>query len=239
MATLSVIIPAYNETHTIREVIHRCLRQPLPHGLDREIVVVDDGSTDGTKEALTSFRESAKVFIHEKNYGKGAAVRTGLAGAHGDIILIQDADFEYDPGEWPKLLQPILDDEADIVYGSRFSSGAHRVLYYWHFVGNKLVTLWSNIWTNLNLTDMETGAKVFRREVVEGIKFRSNRFGFEPEFTAKIAHRGWRIYEVGISYRGRSYAEGKKITWRDGLVALWHIFRWNMVAMYERKRNIS
>ncbi len=235
MATLSVIIPAYNEAHTIREVIHRCLRQPLPHGLDREIIVVDDGSTDGTKEVLTSFRESAKVFIHEKNYGKGAAVRTGLAGAHGDIILIQDADFEYDPQEWPKLLQPIFNGEADVVYGSRFSSGAHRVLYFWHFVGNRLLTMWSNMWTNLNLTDMETGAKVFTRKAVQGVHFHSNRFGFEPEFTAKVAHRGLRVYEMGVSYHGRSYIEGKKITWRDGLAALWHVMRWNIATIFENR----
>ncbi|MEW6610749.1 MAG: glycosyltransferase family 2 protein [Patescibacteria group bacterium] len=231
MALLSIIMPVYNEAHTVGEALHRGMQQALPSGVEREFIVVDDGSRDGTRAVLASLPNSCTLLTHEMNRGKGAAVRTGITAAHGDIILIYDADLEYEPHDWPKLLQPILHGEADVVYGSRFLSGTHRVLYFWHSVGNKLVTLWSNMWTNLNLTDMETGAKVFTRRAIEGINFRARRFGFEPEFTARMAHRGLRIYEVAVSYHGRSYWEGKKITWRDGFAALWHVVRWNASAL--------
>jgi len=219
---VSVVIPVYNEVSTIREIVVRVQAVDL----DKEIIIVDDGSTDGTREQLqkiTLAQEDIKVFYHDRNQGKGAALRTGFEGATGDIVIIQDADLEYDPREYPVLLEPILDGRADIVYGSRFLGGPHRVLFFWHYLGNKFLTLLSNALTNLNLTDMETCYKVFRREVLNDIQLKSNRFGFEPEFTAKIAKKGFRIYETSISYSGRTYVEGKKIGWKDGVKAIFAI----------------
>lgn len=216
---VSVVIPVYNEVSTIREIIVRVQAVDL----DTEIIIVDDGSTDGTRELLeeiTLSQDNVKVFYHDRNQGKGAALRTGFEVVTGDIVIIQDADLEYDPREYPVLLEPILDGRADVVYGSRFLGGPHRVLLFWHYLGNKFLTLLSNALTNLNLTDMETCYKVFRREVINDIQLRSNRFGFEPEFTAKIAKKGVRIYETPISYSGRTYAEGKKISWKDGVKAI-------------------
>ena len=219
---LSVVIPVYNEKDTIEEVIRKVRATPYR----KEIVVVDDMSTDGTREILKRLEGGeVRVFYHERNQGKGAALRTGFAEAKGDIVLIQDADLEYSPSDYPALLQPILDGRADAVYGSRFLGGPHRVLFFWHRVGNSVVTLLSNILTGLDVTDMETGYKVFRGEVIRKIKIKCDRFGVEPELTAKLARMKARIYETPISYSGRDYAQGKKITWRDGLAALWHIFR--------------
>jgi len=218
--TLSIIIPAYNEIKTLEAVLAKIREVDL--SLAREIIVIDDASTDGTDRLLRSLSgdDIVKVF-HDRNKGKGAALRSGFQRASGDIVLIQDADLEYDPGEYPKLLQPILDGRADVVYGSRFvGSEAHRVLYFWHMLGNKFLTLLSNMFTNLNLTDMETCYKVFRRDILDQITIREDRFGFEPEITAKLARSRCRIYEVGISYDGRTYGEGKKINWRDGVSAL-------------------
>jgi glycosyltransferase involved in cell wall biosynthesis len=236
MPTLSVIVPAYNEVGTVHELLRRVAVAPLPDGVDLEMVVVDDGSTDGTRELLHQLAERSDpapfhLVLHEANRGKGAAVRTGLAAGRGDYLLIQDADLEYDPREYPRLLQPILDDEADVVYGSRFlGGGPHRVLFFWHSLGNRALTTLSNMLTDLNLSDMETCYKVFRRETLEGIELRSNRFGIEPELTAKVARRGARIYEIPISYRGRTYAEGKKIGWKDGVSAIWAIIRYNLLS---------
>jgi glycosyltransferase involved in cell wall biosynthesis len=221
---LSVIIPVYNEAATIKEIISRVKKIDI----GKEIIVIDDCSTDGTQKLLKEIEqnENIKVFYHEQNQGKGAALRTGFKHIQGEIAIIQDADLEYDPQEYYHLIQPILDDKADVVYGSRFIGGSHRVLLFWHYVGNKLVTLLSNMFTNLNLTDMETGYKVFRTEVLKKIEVKSNRFGFEPEITAKVAKQKCRIYELPISYYGRDYSQGKKITWRDGIVALWCIIKY-------------
>lgn len=232
--TLSVVIPVYNERDTIREIIKRVSEVEI----NKEIIVVDDFSTDGTREILDSLSKDypeIKILYHQNNQGKGAALRTGFSHAQGDIVVVQDADLEYNPQEFPKLLKPILDGRADVVYGSRFlGSEEHRVLYFWHYVGNKFLTLISNMFTNLNLTDMETCYKMFRREVLKKIKIEENRFGFEPEITAKVAKLGCKVYEVGISYSGRDYSQGKKITWKDGIRALWCILKYNL-KKYENK----
>lgn len=225
--TLSIVIPIFNEKETVRQVIDVVRATPYR----KEIIVVDDGSTDGTGALLSQLDfPDVQVITHPKNCGKGRALQTGFAVARGDIVLIQDADLEYDPREYATLLQPILDDKADVVYGSRFAGyGAHRVLYFWHFIGNRFLTLLSNLFTNLNLTDMETCYKVFRRQIIQEITIQENHFGVEPEMTAKIAKiRGVRIYEVPISYYGRTYDEGKKIGWKDGLWAIWCIVRYNL-----------
>jgi glycosyltransferase involved in cell wall biosynthesis len=242
---VSVVIPAYNERAFIEEVLLRVQASPI----EKEILVIDDWSTDGTRQLLEDFDkaqsagkrdaivqngkarlplENIRFLFQSQNGGKGAALRRGFEAATGDVVLVQDADLEYDPKDYVKLLEPIIDGRADVVYGSRFSGGTQRVHYFWHYAGNKFLTLLSDVFTNLKLTDMETGYKVFRREVLQGIKLKSNRFGFEPEITAKIAKGNWRIYEVSISYSGRTYAEGKKITWRDGVATLWYIIRFNL-----------
>ncbi|BCS35197.1 glycosyl transferase [Luteitalea sp. TBR-22] len=223
---LTVVIPVYNEVHTLLHLIERVQAVAV----EKDIVLVDDCSTDGTRDLLrgTTFPPNVRVLYHERNQGKGAALRTGFTAATGDVVIIQDADLEYDPEEYPKLLKPIAEGKADVVFGSRFAGGeTHRVLYFWHSLGNKFLTLCSNAFTNLNLTDMETCYKVFRREVLQQITVEENRFGFEPEITAKVAKLRVRIYEVGISYSGRTYEEGKKIGWRDGVRALWCIVKYN------------
>jgi len=227
---LSIIVPCYNEINTIDAIINAINASPYA---DKEIIVVDDFSSDGTRQKLMSSIENSgrvhKVLYHEENQGKGAALRTGIMAATGDLVIIQDADLEYDPNEYPRLVEPILNNKADVVFGSRFLGGdAHRVLYFWHRVGNGLLTLLSNMLTNLNLTDMETCYKVFRREIIQSISIEENRFGFEPEVTAKISKLDCRIYEVGISYYGRTYDEGKKIGWRDGFRAIYCIFKYNL-----------
>lgn len=222
---LSIIIPAFNEVAFLPEVIRRVRETPY----DKEIIIVDDGSTDGTRDFLKDLRdERIKIIRHEKNMGKGAAFRSGLRASTGDVIIVQDADLEYDPKDYPALLGPIIDGKADVVYGSRFLGGPHRVLFFWHSVGNFLITLISNMLTDLNLTDMETGYKAFRSEVFKHIRIESNRFGFEPEITAKVARKGFRIYEVPISYSGRGYQEGKKITWKDGIKAIFTVLKYNL-----------
>ncbi|HEY7529160.1 MAG TPA: glycosyltransferase family 2 protein [Gemmatimonadota bacterium] len=248
---LSVVIPVYNEQATIREILRRVRGVDLP----KQIVVVDDASSDGTREILMELAAGGrpdpaagdadppgavlegcyepagdlKICFLPENRGKGAAIRHGLAQATGDVIVVQDADLEYDPREYERLLQPIRDGLADVVFGSRFLGGPHRVLFFWHYAGNRLLTLLSNMTTNLNLTDMETCFKMFRREVAEAIELEEDRFGFEPEFTAKVARRAWRVYEVPISYSGRTYAEGKKIGWKDGVRALWCIVKYGVL----------
>lgn len=227
---LSIIIPVYNEKGTLEEVVRR-VRKGVPSGLAYEMVIVDDASRDGTTDVLKRLagEPNVRAVFHAENRGKGAALRTGFAAATGTIVLIQDADLEYDPNEYVKLLAPILDGRADAVFGSRFVGGeCHRVLYFWHSVANRLLTLASNVFTNLNLTDMEVCYKAFRTEIIRKIELKEDRFGFEPEVTAKIARLGCRVYEVGISYSGRTYAEGKKITWRDGVRALVCIIKYNV-----------
>lgn len=239
---LSVVMPAYNERNTIAEIVRRVCEVPI----DKELIIVDDCSTDGTRDELaalglredgdeclregfTGVRNRLRLVVHSVNQGKGASVRDGIAVAAGDIILIQDADLEYDPNDYSKLLEPILDGRADVVYGSRFTGSPRRVLYFWHAVGNKLLTFLSNMFTNLNLTDMETCYKVFQASVIKNMPLRSNRFGIEPEITAKVARKRARIYEVSVSYAGRSYREGKKIGWRDGVAAVWTIVKYSFV----------
>jgi glycosyltransferase involved in cell wall biosynthesis len=225
---LSIVIPCYNEVGTIRAIVDRVRAAPVT---DMEIIIVDDCSRDGTRDLLRTEIAPlvSKVIYHEVNQGKGAALRTGFAAVTGEVVIIQDADLEYDPNEYPKLLAPIERGQADVVFGSRFAGGeAHRVVYFWHMVGNKFLTLISNMCTNLNLTDMETCYKVFKRGVVQQIRIEENRFGFEPEITAKVAKLDVAIYEVGISYYGRTYKEGKKIGWRDGVRALYAILKYNL-----------
>jgi glycosyltransferase involved in cell wall biosynthesis len=242
---VSIVIPAYNERAYIEEVLLRVQASPV----DKEIIVIDDCSTDGTRQLLADLDkaqsdgkrevtvqsgkallplQNIRFLFQPQNGGKGAALRRGFEAAAGQVVLVQDADLEYDPKDYGKLLEPILDGRADVVYGSRFQGGPQRVHYFWHYAGNKFLTLLSDVFTNLKLTDMETCYKVFRREVLQGIKLKSNRFGFEPEITAKISKGNWRIYEVSISYSGRTYADGKKITWRDGISTLWCIIRFNL-----------
>lgn len=225
---LSIIIPCYNEERTIRAIIDAVRASPYP---SKEIIVVDDCSRDGTRAILAEISPLVdRVILHKVNQGKGAALRTGIVAATGDIVVIQDADLEYDPNEYPLLIEPILQDRADVVFGSRFMrSGPHRVVSFWHRVGNGVLTLFSNMFTNLDLTDMETCYKAFRREIIQSIEIEENRFGFEPEVTAKIAKKRCRIFEVGISYKGRSYGEGKKIGWKDGVRALYCIVKYNVL----------
>lgn len=248
---LSVVIPVYNEKTFLGPVLSRVQEVELD-GIRKEIVVVDDYSTDGTRELLEEIQhhrergvpyrldnedggrelqlDNINVLFQSENYGKGRALQTGFEHASGDVVVVQDADLEYDPVDYHELIEPIRRDEADVVYGSRFLGGPHRVLYFWHYQGNRFLTLLSNMLTNLNLSDMETGYKMFRAEVLEDIEIQQNRFGVEPELTAKIARQGWRIYEVPISYHGRTYEEGKKITWVDGLKAIWCIIKYNFTG---------
>lgn len=237
---LSVVMPVYNEQPTLREVIARVLAVPTDaNQIDLELICVDDGSRDGSREILAELAAAhpqIRVFLQPENTGKGAALRLGIQQAAGDFVLIQDADLEYDPGDYPALLGPLIQGKADVVYGSRFlGSGPHRVLYYWHSVGNWLLTILSNALTNMNMSDMETCYKVFRREILQAIPIEEDRFGFEPEITVKIAKRGLRVYEVGISYWGRTYEEGKKIGWKDGFRALWCLLKYTLKEPSQRK----
>jgi glycosyltransferase involved in cell wall biosynthesis len=228
---LSLLVPVYNEIGTLEDAIRRLRRVPLT----TEIVCVDDGSTDGSAELLSRLHRDGVIdvlVVHQHNQGKGAAVRSAIARASGDVMVIQDADLEYDPADLPALLQPIADGRADAAFGSRFLGGPHRVLYFWHSVGNGLLTLFSNMLTDLNLTDMETGYKMVRADLMRALPLTADRFGLEPELTARLAQAGARIYEVPISYAGRTYAEGKKIGWRDGAAAIWHIFRFNVLQRH-------
>ena len=233
--TLSIVIPAFNEVATIHLILNKIKMVDLIHGIKKEIIVVNDCSTDDTSKAVKAYMEAHSDMLihlveHDKNQGKGAALHTGIDYATGDYIIIQDADLEYDPKEYNLLLQPILNDFADVVYGSRFMGGKpHRILFFWHSIGNKWLTFLSNVFTNLNLTDMETCYKLFKSEIIKGLELKENRFGFEPEVTAKVARvPGIRIYEVGISYYGRTYEEGKKIGWKDGFRALYCILKYNL-----------
>jgi len=222
---LSIVMPVFNEKNTIKEIISRI--QSVDVGIKKEIILVDDCSNDGTREILEKIdQNNIKVYFHKKNQGKGAALQTGFSKVEGDIILIQDADLEYDPREYPRLLEPILDGRADAVYGSRFLCGPHHVIFFWHYVGNKILTTLTNMTSNLNLTDIETCYKVFKKEILDKINLKSKRFGFEPEITIKLAKLKCRIYEVPISYSGRDYSEGKKIRWKDGVSAIFHIFKY-------------
>jgi len=230
---LSIVMPVFNERALLPQVLERVRLAPLPEGVDREIIVVDDRSTDGSREWLQDLEAAEAdvlVVLHDANRGKGAALRSGFATATGDMVVVQDADLEYDPREYGKLLVPILDGRADVVFGTRFLGETHRVLYYWHSVGNWLLTTLSNMLSNLNLTDVECCYKLFRRDVLDRMHLQENRFGFEPEVTAKVARLGCRIYEVPVSYSGRTYAEGKKINWRDGFSALRCILRYNLLS---------
>lgn len=232
MNKLSIVIPVFNEENTIKEIVRQVEAVALP--LEKEIIIIDDCSTDGTREILKKFNQRQyKIIFREKNGGKGAALHDGFLRATGEIIIIQDADLEYDPNDYPKILGPILKGRGDVVYGSRFVTGdPKRVLYFWHLLGNMFLTKLSNVLTGLTFSDIETGCKVFRREVVDSFKhkLKSKRFGIEPEITAWVAKGRWRVYEVGISYYGRTYKEGKKINWRDGLAAIWHIIKYNLFS---------
>jgi glycosyltransferase involved in cell wall biosynthesis len=237
---LSVVMPVYNEQPTLREVVARVLAVATDQNeIDLELICVDDGSRDGSREILSELvaaHAEIRVFLQPKNMGKGAALRHGIQQATGDFVIIQDADLEYDPADYPALLGPLIMGKADVVYGSRFlGSGPHRVLYYWHSVGNWLLTILSNSLTNMNMSDMETCYKVFRREILQAIPIEEDRFGFEPEITVKIAKRGLRVYEVGISYWGRTYEEGKKIGWKDGFRALWCLLKYTLKEPRQRK----
>ena len=227
------MIPVYNERGSIVEIVRRVVNTGIPN----ELIIVDDCSRDGTAEILRDIKDgwtdkncNLVIDSHSRNLGKGAALRSGFQHVTGDVVIVQDADLEYDPKDYSRLLAPILDGRADAVYGSRFLGGEHRVLFFWHMVGNKILTLFSNMLTNINLSDMETGYKAFRAEIIKNIKLQSNSFGFEPEITAKVVKLGCRIYETSISYSGRTYQEGKKINWQDGIAAFWHIIRYNLFS---------
>ena len=226
MLKLSIVIPIYNERETLETLIAKVNSVDY----DKEILLIDDFSSDGTREVLKRYenKENFQVLYHDHNQGKGAALRTGFSNVNGDIIIIQDADLEYNPADYGTLIEPILDGRADVVYGSRFLGGPHRVLFFWHSIGNMVLTTFSNMLTNINLTDMETGYKVFTKKVNDTLTFKCDRFGFEPEFTAKVAKNNFRIYEVPISYNGRDYSEGKKITWKDGIAAIWYIIKFKL-----------
>ena len=226
MLKLSIVIPIYNERETLETLIAKVNAVDY----DKEILLIDDFSSDGTREVLKKYenKENFQVLYHDHNQGKGAALRTGFSNVNGDIIIIQDADLEYNPADYGTLIEPILDGRADVVYGSRFLGGPHRVLFFWHSIGNMVLTTFSNMLTNINLTDMEMGYKVFTKRVNDTLTFKCDRFGFEPEFTAKVAKNNFRIYEVPISYNGRDYSEGKKITWKDGVAAIWYIIKFKL-----------